>query len=274
MCRDGANLLKTLQSAPCPMPSPVATDGADARATRHVENATVPFPPASPRAAGPLVRSWGPVSFPLWFFAANPIFFRMPTSAALQHIPNLLTVARILMTPVVLLLLTVPTAWGQGGAVVLFVAASVSDYYDGVLARRMGARTRLGQFLDPLADKVLVLGTFAMLAVVEPASVPLWAVLAIAGRDLVVTAIRTWAESQGRTLRTFRIAKAKTMSQLAFLFGMLVLRTATHVPGLAPGARAVLDGPLPYGTLLLVVALTVGTGLLYVLQPQEEKMEE
>ena len=199
----------------------------------------------------------------------------MLTPAAMRYLPNILTVARILLTPAVLVLLTVPTLTGQTAAVLLFVAASVSDYYDGVLARRMGARSRLGQFLDPLADKILVLGVFGMLAFLEPQVVPWWAVGVIALRDVVVTAIRTWAESQGRTLRTFRVAKLKTLSQLAFLFWMLVLRGATYLPvPIRDGAVWLLDASsIPYLLLLGVVALTVGTGALYVFQPAEDAMD-
>ena len=108
----------------------------------------------------------------------------MLTPAAMRYIPNLLTAARIVLTPAVLLLLTVPSLAGQTAAVVLFVAASVSDYYDGALARRIGARSRLGQFLDPLADKILVLGVFATLAVLEPDIVPWWSPACAPGPSL------------------------------------------------------------------------------------------
>jgi len=199
----------------------------------------------------------------------------MLTPAAMRYIPNVLTVGRIVLTPAVLVLLTVPSLVGQTAAVALFVIASVSDYYDGALARRMGARSRLGQFLDPLADKILVLGVFAMLAVVEPQIVPWWAVAVIALRDAIVTGIRTWAESSGRTLRTYRIAKWKTLAQLAFLFWMLVIRAAAHLPfPVRHGAEWLLtDSILPYSLLILVVAFTVGTGALYILQPEEDVLD-
>ena len=198
----------------------------------------------------------------------------MFTVSTLRYVPNALTVARILMTPVVLVLCTVPTFAAQASAVVLFVLASLSDYYDGKLAREMGARSRLGQFLDPLADKILVLGVFGVLAVYEPESVPWWAVAAIAARDAVVTGVRSWNEAQGRTLQTFRVAKAKTMSQLAFLFGMLVLRAAAHGPPLlADRADWLLhDSGIPFALAVGVVAITVGTGALYVLAPREESL--
>lgn len=199
----------------------------------------------------------------------------MYTSAAFRHIPNLLTVARILATPVLLLLLTVPSQAGQTGAVSLFVLASLSDYYDGVLARRLGVRSRLGQYLDPLADKVLILGTFGMLAMQEPTVVPWWAVVLIAVRDLLVTGVRSWAEAWGQTLRTYRLAKAKTMLQVAFLFGVLVLRTATHLsPPFARGASWILyESPVPGLALAIVVGFTLATGALYLFAPVEEQVD-
>jgi CDP-diacylglycerol--glycerol-3-phosphate 3-phosphatidyltransferase len=198
----------------------------------------------------------------------------MYSSASVRYIPNALTVVRILLTPLVLVLCTIPTLAAQGTAVIVFMCASASDYYDGVLARRMGARSRLGQFLDPLADKILVLSVFGMLAIEEPHVVPWWAVLLIAGRDVLVTALRSWAEAHGRTLRTFRVAKGKTLAQLAFLFGMLVIRAATHLPGpVSNGARWLLyETAVPFVLLVLVVGFTVGTGLLYVLAAEEESV--
>jgi len=199
----------------------------------------------------------------------------MYTSAGFQYIPNLLTVTRILVTPLLLLLLTVPSQEGQATAVGLFVLASLSDYYDGVLARRFQVRTRLGQYLDPLADKVLVLGTFGMLALQEPSIVPWWAVAVIALRDVAVTGLRSWVEASGKTLHTYRIAKLKTMIQLAFLFGVLVLRTGTY---LSPPVRnwslwILEESALPGVALALVVGFTVATGALYLVAPVEEQVE-
>lgn len=199
----------------------------------------------------------------------------MYTSASLRYIPNLLTLARILATPLLLLLLTVPSQAGQMSAVMLFVLASLSDYYDGVLARRFNVRSRLGQYLDPLADKVLVLGTFGMLSVLEPAIVPWWAVGLIALRDLVVTALRSWVEAWGQTLHTYRLAKAKTMLQVAFLFGVLVLRAATHLSEpFREGATWLLyESHVPGVALAIVVGFTLATGALYLVAPVKKKAE-
>ena len=189
----------------------------------------------------------------------------------MRHIPNILTVARIVLTPVLLLLLTWQTLGAQVAALVLFVVASISDYLDGILARRMEARSNLGKFLDPLADKILVLGTFVALALLYPRLIPWWAVLLIAFRDVVVTGLRTWAEARGRTIETMTIAKYKTMTQLSFLFYVLVLLALTHAPGLAAAQAEWLlfSSIATYALLLAVVMFTVFPGLLYFLQLRE-----
>jgi len=199
----------------------------------------------------------------------------MYTSAGLRYIPNVLTVARILVTPLLLMLLTVPSQEGQVSALALFVLASLSDYYDGVLARRYQVRSRLGQYLDPLADKILVIGTFGVLALQAPAVVPWWAVAVIALRDASVTALRSWVEAEGKTLQTYRVAKAKTMLQLLFLFGVLVLRAATHTaPPVGQWATWILyESILPGLALAVVVGVTLATGALYFWAPAEERFE-
>lgn len=194
-------------------------------------------------------------------------------TVSMRNIPNALTVARILLTPLMLMLLVTPTFWAQLGALSVFIIASASDYLDGVLARRMGARSRFGKFLDPMADKILVLGTFITLSVLRPQVVPWWAVLLIALRDVGVTALRSWAESYGQSLRTLPIAKWKTSAQLLFLFLMLVTMTAAH-GGPSTYAQWVLDHTIiPFALLMVVVGFTLYTGALYVLQVQALQQE-
>ena len=186
----------------------------------------------------------------------------------MRYLPNILTIGRILVTPLVLLLIMTQTWTGQLSAVVLFVLASVSDYVDGQLARQMGARSRLGTYLDPLADKILVLGTFSALAVMEPQAVPWWAVAVIALRDLAVTGLRTWAESRGYTVRTLPAAKAKTMIQLFFLFSLMVLMTATHAaePTRTTAVWMLERSAIPFLSMMAVVLVTVATGALYFMR--------
>jgi len=186
-----------------------------------------------------------------------------------RSVPNALTVARILATPVILVCLLQDTLFGQGAALVLFVMAAFSDFLDGHLARQMQAQSRLGRFLDPVAEKVLVLGTFLVLSVLWPILVPWWAVALIAARDVFVTLLRVHVESRGHSLQTLPIAKAKTTVQLIFLAGLLALLTANKMDGaLGEVATGILGSAIPLAVLVGVVAVTAATGLLYIFKPK------
>jgi CDP-diacylglycerol--glycerol-3-phosphate 3-phosphatidyltransferase len=187
----------------------------------------------------------------------------------IRHVPNALTVLRILVTPVILLLMFSPSLSGRVAALVLFILAAISDYADGHIARRLSSPSRIGRFLDPLADKVLVLGTFIGLALLLPDVVPWWAVAIVALRDVVVTARRMLAEARGHSLKTLPMAKTKTTVQLVFLIGMLAALAAAKFPG-ALGRLGVwvLQSPIPLVVLLIVVAITAYTGLLYLVRTE------
>jgi len=185
----------------------------------------------------------------------------------MKYVPNALTIARIIITPLMLVALLSNTFPGLVIALVLFIVAAISDYLDGKIARSYKVRSRLGTFLDPLADKVLVLGTFVALIFLVPQVVTWWAVALIAFRDLAVTLQRMWAEAHGRSLRTLPIAKAKTGVQLGYLIALLALLVAARLPG-AVGREAsrLLDGPIPFILLILVVGFTVLTGVIYLMR--------
>ena len=182
----------------------------------------------------------------------------------MKHIPNVLTIVRIAVTPVMLAFLLADTVPGMVVALVLFTIAAASDYLDGKIARDYQARSRLGQFLDPLADKVLVLSTFVAIAFMVPKVVAGWGVVLIALRDGAVTGLRYHARAKGTSLRTLPVAKAKTAVQVTYLFAMLLLLTVGKLQGVAAeAARSALDGSVPHGAFLLVVAFTLWTGLTY-----------
>lgn len=189
----------------------------------------------------------------------------------MKHVPNTLTVLRIALAPVVVALLFGESALAAVLALALFVLAALTDWLDGKLAREFRVRSRLGQFLDPLADKVLVLGTFVALAIKMPAQVPLWAVAVIALRDVGVTLLRTRREAKGKSLRTSHFAKAKTAVQLSFLIGVLALRAVAALPG-GEGASGLLGSGLIFFLFLGVVLLTVLTGLAYVIPDRTQSV--
>lgn len=189
----------------------------------------------------------------------------------MKHVPNALTIVRIILTPVLLWLLLTGTFWGYASALGLFIVAAVSDWLDGVLAREYAADSRLGQFLDPVADKVLVLGTFGVLAYILPSQVPWWGVVLIAVRDLAVTGLRSWFESRGRSLKTLNVAKAKTTLQLTFLISVLTFLAASRLrvsPWIADAASWLLGSVIILIAFLIVVGFTVITGVIYFVRQE------
>ena len=183
----------------------------------------------------------------------------------MRYVPNVISALRIALTPAVIIFLLQETAWAQLMALVLFLIGAGTDYADGLLARLMQAQSRLGRFLDPLADKVLVLGSFVALSWLYPHLVPWWAIALIAMRDFGVTGLRMRAEAQGRSVKTGKLAKSKTALQLAFLTVLLLLRLMTHESGsIGPWSVEVLESPWLFWILMGVVAVTLGTGMGYM----------
>lgn len=164
--------------------------------------------------------------------APTPTREPMPDSTArLWTTPNLLSMFRIALVPVLVWLLRDPGPLAGAIAAMLFVLGSLSDYYDGYLARKYGIVTTLGKFLDPLADKLLVVSVLIML-VAMPCSteldvpcvprVPAWLVVLIVGRELAVTGLRSIASSEGITLGAEELGKYKTIFQIFALTGLLM----------------------------------------------------
>lgn len=142
---------------------------------------------------------------------------------ALRNLPNLITILRILLVPVLVLLLRHPSRPAAILAALTFFLACWSDFYDGYLARRYGLTSTLGKLLDPLADKLIVMAALVMLTALprEP-SVPAWVVVLIVGRELAVTALRTVALSEGIVLAAEELGKYKTILQMLALHGLLL----------------------------------------------------
>jgi len=137
-----------------------------------------------------------------------------------MNVPNILTIFRILLTPVFIICLFYNHPFSQLWALVIFIVASITDAYDGYYARKYDQVTRQGKFLDPLADKILVSSAFISFAVIGV--VEYWMVALIIFRDLIVTGLRMTMEYQGFSLLTSRIAKAKTTTQITVIIFILL----------------------------------------------------
>jgi CDP-diacylglycerol--glycerol-3-phosphate 3-phosphatidyltransferase len=177
----------------------------------------------------------------------------MTADVRLVNLPNVLTVARLLCVPVVLVLLF----WDGGQsamtrdlAAVVFVAASITDFIDGAIARRRGQVTPFGRILDPIADKALVGGTLIGLSVLG--ALPWWATVVIMVREIVVTVVRF---THRAPIPVSRGGKAKTLAQTIAITMYLVV-----LPGVLwwSTAAAIAMG--------IALVLTVVTGIDYLLR--------
>lgn len=191
----------------------------------------------------------------------------------MKHIPNALTIGRILVTPILLALLFLDTFVTTAWACALFIIASISDWADGKMARRFGVGSTLGQFLDPVADKVLVLGTFFALVFLRPDSIAWWLVALIAIRDMSITVLRIYLKRKGRTLKTSNAAKWKTTFQLTFLIALLLIMTGSKFGGqIGAWSKIALSSTYVFWALVVVTIVTVYTGILYFVNQEEEEV--
>ena len=140
---------------------------------------------------------------------------------------NRLTLARLALT--VLFVFALSSAWryGRTTALVLFVVAGVTDYFDGAIARRYAVITKFGKLMDPLVDKVMVAAAFICL--VPLGAVPAWVATIVVARDFLITGLRLIASSDGIVLPAERLGKHKTSWQIATVVFFLILLVAREI---------------------------------------------
>ena len=137
-----------------------------------------------------------------------------------MSIPNLITLARILLVPVVIWAIT---SGEMRIAFLLFFAAGLSDAVDGFLAKRFGMATALGAYLDPLADKAMIVSIYVALGIVD--EIPRWLVILVVSRDIMIVAavILSWLVDKPLKLKPLMVSKLNTVAQV--LLALLVLAT-------------------------------------------------
>ena len=188
-----------------------------------------------------------------------------------MNLPNGLTVARLFLGPVILACLLA----GQiAVAFYLFVAAMITDLYDGYLARRSHSVTEFGKLMDPLADKVLVSLALVGFVLLRVPFVGIWMAAAIIGRELLILGWRTGAVKSGDGFVTSRMAKWKTAAQMAWVALILLYLTLHAYAGNAPSdsggdAGSVVLWILGLGT----VVITLASGAEYILNGRQRAGE-
>jgi len=182
---------------------------------------------------------------------------------SLFNLPNQLTSLRLLLAVVMFTLL----AWDRYylTSMVLFIIAASTDWLDGYFARKYGMITTLGRILDPFADKVIVCGTFIFLVEVprltgDPWGLRAWMVVVIVGRELLVTALRSFLEERGSDFSAKMSGKLKMVFQCVAAAASLFYLSFTDEP---IGSPAWVWWPMVLATWT-AVALTVYSGLVYI----------
>lgn len=175
---------------------------------------------------------------------------------AVTNLPNILTVARIILIPVFILIYYLPWEWAHGAAAIIFSVASFTDWLDGYLARKLQQMSPFGAFLDPVADKLLVACSLLILVGEQTIHYITLPAIVIVGREIVISALREWMAELGRraSVTVNYIGKIKTALQMLALFLLIA-----HRPGL--------DWLAMIGTVSLYLAaiLTIWSMVIYFL---------
>ncbi len=136
------------------------------------------------------------------------------------NIPNLLTMGRVVAIPFFVWLLDTPTPIRDFWACIVFTLAAITDLLDGYLARKLGVVSVLGKFLDPLADKLIVMA--ALVWMVPMGRIPAWAVVLLLAREISVTGLRSVAASEGVVISAGNEGKTKTALQMIGIIALVL----------------------------------------------------
>ena len=195
---------------------------------------------------------------------------------ATMNLPNRLTLARVIMVPIFVALLSFQNWLCFAIGYAVFAAAAITDYYDGKIARERNLVTNFGKLLDPVADKVLLAAGFVMLmtvqSVAEPVEralhVPGWTVVAILAREFVVTGVRSLAASDGVVIAANKFGKAKAVLQMVYVFVFFFFVIVEHAvvawaPAVAPRYHDILYA-VSFWAIVIVAAYTVYSGAQFL----------
>ena len=182
-----------------------------------------------------------------------------------MNLPNKITISRIFLIPIFLLIMLLPLSWGElnvDGHVLpithlvgtlVFIIASTTDWIDGYYARKSNMVTTLGKFLDPLADKLLVLAALLVLVDLDLIYGQTWIAIVIISRELAVTGLRAILAGSGEIVAAATLGKIKTWAQIIAISALLL----HNLP------FALFSFPLAYIALWIALIFTVWSGWEY-----------
>ena len=188
-----------------------------------------------------------------------------------MNLPNKLTIGRLGITAVFVVAMSIENYWAQVMALLLFIIASITDYYDGKIARENNLITDFGKLMDPLADKVLISAAFVLLC--ERGLIPAWIVIAIISREFLVTGLRLVASAKGSVISADSLGKIKTILQMTAVIYLLLFVVAEPLILKAPAIVQILK------TCGIAIAMAAGlmtliSGVSYVLRNKQIILED
>ncbi len=171
----------------------------------------------------------------------------------MQNIPNLLSLSRLVATVAIFVLVLINTPWAFLAATVLFILASVTDFFDGYLARRYKVVSSFGVFLDLTADKVFV--STILIAMVQIGLVPAWIVVIIVAREFLVTGLRSMAAAKGKVIPAGMWGKQKTLITMIAMGALLLAKgLGAHQLSLFPPMLTFNSETVNFSEILLLAA--------------------
>ena len=178
-----------------------------------------------------------------------------------KYLPNILSFARIALTPLFLYFLFSNFPHGKIFALIIFVSASITDIFDGKIARKHVVVSKLGTFLDPLADKFLILSAFVSFWITG--EVRLWMLILIAFRDVLVTGLRITMQYNGITMITSRLGKWKTGIQITVII-IILLYLIFKSYELGEYIKFLTEFKIIYLLVMITSLITAYTGIHYI----------
>ncbi len=182
-----------------------------------------------------------------------------------MNLANKLTITRIVLTFVFMFFLFCQGMWAKSLALVTFLLAALTDFLDGMLAQKRNMVTDFGRLMDPIADKILVLASFA--AFVQMQLIEAWMFVIIIAREILITSLRLFALNKGKVLSATRSGKHKTFSQMLVIFLILGFIVAKEVMLVYFTWNPDWEQMFRHGIfvlMLVTVTLTLYSGLSYL----------
>ena len=188
---------------------------------------------------------------------------------------NRITLMRMFLSLVIFCLIFYRSLWSVILAFILLTVASISDYVDGVIARRTNTTTHFGAIVDPLADKILILATFLAFASIRELTIPLWAVFIILLREFTISTLRVLAALHGEVMKAEAAGKLKTTIQLISAFVIMALLVIKAWLKKHPSDWTWLiwlvrhSGEIARGLTILTALITLISGVIYLYNHRE-----